>query len=392
MYKKNYPIPETAQPVQKSSPQIATFINDSVATPAINDSIDAPAVKEKNSRSRRLFKAHEFWHPRVFEIPYYFYLAWQCAKNRIGVKSIAKANYNLYHGEIGLGSKFETQLAFNQDYFLPTVLIENASSIAEKKSQIISFIEEHNYPVILKSDVGCVGKGIVKIDNETELDEKLPILIGNYILQKFTHYKYECGIFYIRQGGVPKITGINEKHFPTVTGNGINSIMELAEQHIRFTHHWHSFLQKIDTNRVPAEGEQVVLSFIGSHTLGCKFTDDTHLLNPALEQAIFDVFADQPGFNFGRVDVKAESQEALLKGEFIVIEVNGVASLPTHMFDPKLSVFQAYKIFFKHARFLAKIGREHRHRDMELMSIWNVIKKATSNLSMLNKVHRKLKE
>ena len=151
-------------------------------------------------------------------------------------------------------------------------------------------------------------------------------------------------------------------------------------------------MQKIDTNRVPAEGEQVVLSFIGSHTLGCKFTDDTHLLNPALEQAIFDVFADQPGFNFGRVDVKAESQEALLKGEFIVIEVNGVASLPTHMFDPKLSVFQAYKIFFKHARFLAKIGREHRHRDMELMSIWNVIKKATSNLSMLNKVHRKLKE
>ena len=381
--KKNYHMPETAQSAQKNSPPI---------TALTNDSAPKSVLKEKNSRVFWFLKPHEFWHPRVFEIPYYFYLAWQCAINRIGPKSIVRANYNLYHGEIGLGSKYDTQMAFNQDYFLPTVLIKSDLTITNKKSQILSFIDNHGYPVILKSDVGCVGKGIAKIDNEAELDEKLPMLIGDYILQKFTHYKYECGIFYVRQNGMPKITGINEKHFPTVIGNGINSIMELAKQHERFTHHWHSFLQKIDTNHIPAEGEHVVLSFIGSHTLGCKFTDDTHLLTPTLEQAIFDVFTDQPGFNFGRIDVKAESQDALLRGEFIVIEVNGVASLPTHMFDPKLSVFQAYKIFFKHAKYLAQIGRENRHQSMELMSVWNVIKKATSNQSMLNKVHRRLKE
>ena len=346
----------------------------------------------KKTRFSSLFKHHEFWNPRVFEIPYYIYLTIQCCLNGIGPRSIARANYNLDHGEIGIGSKFDSQIAFNPEYFLPTILLKEHLSLDEKKDSIHAFIKEHGYPVILKSDVGCVGKGIVKIDSVDDIDEKTPLLMGDYILQKFTTKKYECGIFYIRQNGVPKITGINEKHFPTVIGNGKDSILTLAKNQERYSHHWHSFLQKIDTNRVPTKGEKIILSFIGSHTLGCKFTDDSHLLTPELEQAMFKVFEDQPGFNFGRVDIKSDSQEALQRGEFVVIEVNGVASLPTHMFDPKLSLIQAYKIFFKHAKYLAQIGREHRKKPMQLMSAWDVIKKANSNQSMLNKVHRKLKE
>ena len=378
---------ENAQ-IADANPNQSTVLN--IADDSMNTLSEN--AKNKNARALWFLKPHEFWHPRIFETPYYLYLIWQCLKNRIGPKSIVRANYNLYHGEMGLGSKYDTQIAFNQDYFLPTELVNDNLTIADKKTQILDFVAQHGYPVILKSDVGCVGKGIAKIDNETELDEKLPALIGDYLVQKFTHCKYECGIFYIRQNGVPKITGINEKHFPTVTGNGSHSIMELAQQHERFTHHWHSFLQKLDTDRIPAEGEKVVLSFIGSHTLGCKFTNDSHKLTPELEQAIFSVFADQPGFNFGRVDVKAENQEALLRGEFIVIEVNGVASLPTHMFDPTLSVTQAYKIFFKHAKYLAEIGREQRKQPMELMSLWDVIKKTNKNQSLLNKAHSQLKD
>jgi len=104
------------------------------------------------------------------------------------------------------------------------------------------------------------------------------------------------------------------------------------------------------------------------------------------------VFADQPGFNFGRVDVKSPSQEALQRGEFVVIEVNGVASLPTHMFDPKFSVFQAYKIFFEHARYLAQIGREHQHKPMDILPLREVIARAQKNQTMLNEVHHQLKD
>jgi hypothetical protein len=311
--------------------------------------------------------------------------------NGIGVRALAKANYGLYHGEIGIGSKFKTQQAFEQDYFLPTILIEHSLSFKDKQKKAEEFIEEVGYPVILKSDVGCVGKGISKISSDSDLVEKLPLLIGDYILQKFTPFKEEFGIFFIRQNGTPKISGINKKHFPSIEGNGKDSILTLAQQHYRYTHHWQSFLQTLDTSLVPAQGEKVTLSFIGSHTLGCKFTDDTALLTPALEKSVFDFFKSQQGYNFGRFDVKAESDEAFKNGEFVVIEVNGIASLPTHMFDPKKSLFEAYKIFFRHAKYLAEIAKENKQQAMELLPISEIIQKVKVNQSMLDKVHEQLK-
>ena len=337
-----------------------------------------------------MIKKYEFWNPRLFEIPFYVYLAVLCLINRVGLRTLAKANYGLYHGEIGLGSKLDSQLAFDQRFFLPSVLVEESLSVKGKNAQIEEFAKEHGYPVILKSNMGCVGKGIVKVSSKEEIANYTPLLIGDYILQKFTSKPYECGIFYIRQKGQAKITGINKKHFPTVVGNGRDTIEILAKNHERYTAHWNSFLQDIDTSEVLPDGQEKRLSFIGSHTLGCKFTDDSHLFTPELEQAIFAVFESQPGFNFGRVDVKAEDEAAFKRGEFVVIEVNGVASLPTHMFDPKFSVWQAYKIFFEHGKYLVEIAREHRHKPMELLAYPELIKRVRENASTLNNVHQNL--
>ncbi len=341
---------------------------------------------------KHLIKPYEFWHPRIFEAPYYVYLGVQCLLHGIGIRTLAKANYGLDHGEIGIGSKYASQLAFKQDYFMPTTLVKHCWTLEQKKSFIIKFAEVHAYPVILKSDVGCVGKGISKISNLDDVKKTVPLLIGDYILQKFSPHTYECGIFYVRRNGVARITGINKKHFPTVIGNGKDTIYSLAQSHKRYSHHWSSFLQYIHTERVPQEGEEVCLSFIGSHTLGCKFTDDTHLITPALEQSVYQVFADQPGFNFGRVDIKAESEQALQAGEFVVIEVNGIASLPTHMFDPKFSLIQGYSIFFEHGKYLAEIAYEHRHRPMDLLPLRDIVERVKTNQGMLNEVHEQLKE
>lgn len=334
-----------------------------------------------------MIKKYEFWNPRLFEFPFYLYLGAQCLINRVGIKGLAKANYGLDHGEIGLGSKFDSQLAFDQQFFLPSILIEDTLNVDQKKEVIRGFVTEYGYPVILKSNVGSVGKGIAKVSTEADIDKHTPRLLGDYILQKFTSYPYECGVFYIRQNGNAKITGINQKHFPTVTGNGKDNLLVLAKGHHRYTKHWNSFLQDINTSEVLKAGVEKRLSFIGSHTLGCKFTDDAHLHTAELEQAIFEVFDSQPGFNFGRVDVKAADEDAFMRGEFVVIEVNGVASLPTHMFDPKFSVWQAYGIFFEHARYLAQIAREHRKKPMDLLSYWQVVQKVKENQILLNQVH-----
>ncbi len=337
-----------------------------------------------------MIKKHEFWHPRLFEAPYYLYLGLQCLFNGIGIRSLAKANYALDHGEIGIGSKLATQLVFDQSFFLPTILIPDRLSIAEKTCQLRAFVTAHQYPIILKSNVGCVGKGVCKLSTDSELEEKIPLLLGDYIAQKFTPLEEEYGVFYVRQAGKPKITGVNKKHFPEVVGNGIDRLIDLAKSHPRFTDHWHSFLQYFDTNRVPAAGEKIQLSFIGSHTLGCMFTDASHLITPSLESTIYHLFESQPGYNFGRLDIKTANSNAFQQGEFVVIEVNGVASLPTHMFDPKYSLFQAYRIFFEHAKYLANIAREHRNKNMALLSAPQIIKRAQANQQLLNRAHQRL--
>ena len=102
------------------------------------------------------------------------------------------------------------------------------------------------------------------------------------------------------------------------------------------------------------------------------------------------MFESQPGFNFGRVDVKCADEEAFQSGRFVVIEVNGVASLPTHMFDPKLSVWKAYKIFFEHGKYLVQIARQQRNKPMRLLSYVEVIRQVKANQQMLNQVHQRL--
>ena len=194
----------------------------------------------------------------------------------------------------------------------------------------------------------------------------------------------------MRYQGQARITGINQKHFPTVIGNGVDSIECLARAHYRYTAHWQTFLQYLDITRIPLRDEQVQLSFIGSHTMGCKFTDDTHLLTDQLSTAVEQIFVDQPGFNFGWLDLKCASETSFKHGEFVVIEVNGVASLPTHMFDPGHSLWRGYQIFFAHGRWLLKIAAEQRRHSMPLDSYRNIANRVSHNYRLLNDAHQQL--
>jgi hypothetical protein len=241
-------------------------------------------------------KHFEFWHPRLFEMPYYLYLLVASSVRGLSIKSLVRANYALDHGEIGIGSKYKTQLAFDQLHFLPTGFLVAESSNEEKQEVVEIFASEHGYPVVLKSDIGSVGKGVVKVNGIADIAPRVLQLVGPYIVQKFTAWNYEYGVFYVRHHGEARITGINKKHFPTVFGDGQETILQLARKHPRYTEHWATFLQYQDVNRVPSPGENVQLSFIGSHTMGCKFTDDTHLLTPEIEESIFSILSGDLDF------------------------------------------------------------------------------------------------
>lgn len=330
-------------------------------------------------------KHHEFWPARPFETPGYIYLAWRCLRHWITPLSLFKANYGLTHGGWSFESKYQMQEQLVPDLHPKSAWLRVEDSLDTKVKKIKLLAQEVGYPIIIKPDYGFVGKGVIRIDKEAEIQDRLKKVIIDYIAQEYLDLPEEFGVFYLRYKGRDWVSGINQKHFPTIIGDGERTIQELAHDHERHTHYWQSYLDYNDVTEILKKGEVRRISFIGSHTMGCKFTDDTHLNTPAIEATLREWFADSPGFNYGRLDVRAKSVEAFQRGEFKLIEINTIASLPTNMFDPKDSVWTSYAILFDHFYWLAKIAAEHRNKTMKRWSVWKILKATRKTVVDINR-------
>jgi len=113
---------------------------------------------------------------------------------------------------------------------------------------------------------------------------------------------------------------------------------------------------------VIAAGERVQLIELGTHCRGAFFSDGMRHVTPALEAAIDRVSRAFDGFFFGRYDVRCDSVEAFRRGEFRVIELNGVTSEATSIYDASRGPLDAYTILFDQWRMAYEIGAENRAR------------------------------
>jgi len=115
-------------------------------------------------------------------------------------------------------------------------------------------------------------------------------------------------------------------------------------------------------DRVPAPGERVVLEERGNHCHGCEFRDGGHLETPSLATAIEEVSRRIDGFFFGRYDVRGRTVEDIQAGRFKVIELNGVSSEATNIYDPGNSLREAYRTLFRQWELAFRIGSANRAR------------------------------
>ena len=83
----------------------------------------------------------------------------------------------------------------------------------------------------------------------------------------------------------------------------------------------------------------------GNHSRGSKFIDLSNLIDEQLSSTINLICLSIPDFYYGRLDIKFKDWEDLKNGKnFSIIEVNGAGSEPTHIYDPKHSIFYACPI------------------------------------------------
>ena len=109
-------------------------------------------------------------------------------------------------------------------------------------------------------------------------------------------------------------------------------------------------------------GEEKVLEEIGNHNRGTTFLDAHELICEELVQRFDEGASTLHEWYFGRFDVRTASYEEMLKGNFKVVEVNGVNSEPAHIYDPGMSLMKAYRDLFRHWNTIFRISRENRQR------------------------------
>ena len=108
----------------------------------------------------------------------------------------------------------------------------------------------------------------------------------------------------------------------------------------------------------------------GNHVRGAKFIDDSHLADEELLNMIDAVCKKVKGFYFGRMDIRYNTWEELKLGKkFSIIELNGAGSEPTHIYDPKHSLFFAWKEITRHFKLLCAISIQNHRRGYKYLTV-----------------------
>ena len=236
------------------------------------------------------------------------------------------------------------------------------------------------FPLIAKPDIGERGMQVSLLKTEPELEEYCRRSQVHFLVQEYIPYEMEVGIFYVRIPGEErgKITGIVGKEFLAVTGDGKSSIRELLQRNPRFflqmTALREKYGRKLET--VLPEGICETLVPYGNHSRGSKFVDWSDRISEELTAVVDRICKQIPDFYFGRLDLKFASWEELVQGRnFSIIEVNGAGSEPTHIYDPRHSLFFAWKEIIRHWGLLYRVSMANaKSRHIPLMTMRDGVK------------------
>jgi membrane protein DedA with SNARE-associated domain len=229
-----------------------------------------------------------------------------------------------------------------------------------------------SFPIVLKPDVGERGRGVSILRTEAEARAYLATATGDVILQEYVP-GVEFGVLYCRRPDESTgiITSLTRKTFPTVVGDGVRTLKQLILADSRAVCASPAYLtvHRNASATVPRVGERVQLVEIGSHCRGAVFLDARDCWTPELAAHVNDLSRRFDGFFIGRYDVRAASVEEFRAGHFKVIELNGVAGEPAHIYDPRVSLVDAYRAFIHHWALAFAIGDANRRAGASVMTV-----------------------
>jgi len=312
----------------------------------------------------------EYWPFKIVYIPIYFLWALYALKSKT-IFFFNACNPLMKNGGFIMDSKREIYNMIPQQYYPKTDFIKERIPFEE----VVATLQNSNIqmPFIVKPDIGLRGSAVKKISTIDQLQTYHNKANFDYLLQDLIPYENEVGIFYIRfpheKSG--KITGIVAKEFLIVEGNASATIEELLKANPRYEFQLKALQKEYGKQllEILPKGEKRNLVPYGNHARGAKFLDYSHLISDKLTKVIDEMCLQIPEFYFGRMDLMYHSWEDLEEGNnFSIVELNGAASEPTHIYDPKHSLFFAWKELARHISYMYKISVANNKRGFPYLS------------------------
>jgi pimeloyl-ACP methyl ester carboxylesterase len=324
---------------------------------------------------------HEYWPRMIIYAP----VLWWGVKRmfRRGLQPLTAVNPGYsYDGGVQGESKIDLNTKLGDgdepaESVLHCVLIDESTAESRTRSALLAIDQDqrlHGYPVIAKPDEGEQGRGVKLLKTLDDVRAYCESSGEPFVLQQFHPGPHELGVLWMRHeeairnpdydGPTGYIYAITIKHFPVLRGDGKHTLRKLILSHKRHRAQPSVFFEhnKTRLNWIPDKGQKVRLGIAGNHAQGAKFTDGAYLITPELTDRINEIIDgfDQragSGFDIGRFDLRCESLDELAQGKgFGIVELNGLTSEPTNLYDPKRSLFWAWRVLLGHWTQLEKLA------------------------------------
>ncbi len=323
----------------------------------------------------------EFWNPII---PYSFlmiYILFLWIKHK-SITVFTLANPSIPEGGFIKESKRDILDNINaRESVARYTFLSNDQEIDQKLSLIETFMDEFSldFPIVIKPDVGERGQDVFISKSKKELEDLINELDSDQIIQEYIGGE-EYGVFYYRfpnekEGNIFSIT---KKIYLKIYGDGVHTLEELILKDKRAVClaelHFDNHIDNL--YNIPKNGESIDLVELGTHSKGSIFYDGFELITPELSKKIDQISKSFDGFNFGRFDIKVPSKKDLLKGENIkVIELNGVTSESTNIYDPKYSFFYGQRVLRKQWKIAYEIGSQNKvlNPDLKTPTIYHLL-------------------
>ena len=312
----------------------------------------------------------EFWPSWLFNLPVVLWVLLLAIRHR-SVTLFTLANPGIADGGFVGESKSAILACLPAEWVLPWTVI-GPGTLDARVSSLRRVMADRglSYPLVFKPDVGQRGAAVRWVGDDAAAQRYFATVEAAVLVQVPHDGPFEAGLFYVRRPSerMGRVVSITDKRFPVVTGDGTSTVGQLVQTHARYRLQTPVFHARLGARwrEVPAAGECVALGRAGNHCQGTEFRDGQALATPALERRIDSIAKAFPGFYYGRFDVRYRTRDGFMAGnDLAIIELNGVTSEATHIYDPSASLLSGWWTAMCQWSIAFAIGDENRTRGFE---------------------------